>query len=193
MLNFKYLNFLIKCFFVFSIHILNAQSSNCFEINGSNHKLCNLEVLYHSNDTIYCITRKECNEIDYDKKLNATYVTYYEDSTTVFEILSFKNQKNNNNHSVFYSNSSLKSQCNYENGILNGPYISFYENGLIKWAGIYINDSFLGSIYEYWNNGKVAHVSVFTEKNRFRGLSIYYNPNGVSILKEEFDEMWYCD
>lgn len=169
-----------------------GQEKNCNGINGA-ISYCNVEILYEKNDSIYCIINEKCDQAKFDLTKNATWIVYFNDTTSLCEIASFINGKQTKGYTEYYKSGKLKIQGNYENGELNGPYLSLYEDGAIKWSGLFDYGIFVGAQYKYWDNGHVAEISTITETSQFGLLISYFNPAGKQLSEKEFKKLWNCD
>ena len=181
---------LIYTFILFGNWVI-GQEKNCNTINGP-LKYCDIEILSETNDTIKCIMKDNCAMAKYDITKNATWLLYSQDSSSLLEVITYCNGKENKQHTLFYRNGKLKSQSNYEDGNLIGPYITYYENGSIESSGIFSNGHFVGTSFKYWDNGKVAEIRIDTETSYYGKYVTYYDPLGNSITQTEFKQMWYC-
>ena len=186
MKNFQILLFLI-------VHFLNfGQAKNCHSVNVQG-KRCNIQLIKESNDTIYGVVGDDCYITNFDLSKTATWIIYTQDTSHIREIISYCNGLQSNRHVEYYQNGKLKTQCNYENSELTGPYLTFYETGTIRCAGSIIKSHFIGTKFTYWDNGAVAEVEISTENSRYRQFVNYYDPSGNSLNETEFKQMWGCD
>jgi len=162
-----------------------GQKSNHIEINGAIN-YCPVEILNENNDTIRCIIKSNCDEVNFDLTKNATWIVYMNDTTNLFEIASYYNGKQTKTHTEYYKNGILKTQSNYENGELIGPYLSLYQDGRIKWSGLYSNGIFIGSQYKYWDNGQIAEIRILNETHRYGILNVFYDTTGKQISEKKY-------
>jgi hypothetical protein len=187
----------IQFAFIFSILLIatsfvNGQQKDCNTVNIPG-ETCVVQILSKKHDTIIGFVENSCFSLAYDQAINTTWIIYFEDTSTIREIINFKDGKQTKSNFQYFENGAMYCHSAYEKGELIGPYIRYYENGLINYAGIYSKDSFVGTIYKYWDNGKIAEVKIKTDIAYNAKYITHYDAFGNLISEEEFKQLWYCD
>ena len=80
------------------------------------------------------------------------YKSYYPDGSKFCEGF-FENSKKCGKWQVWYQTGEIQYECNYVNGLLNGPNIAFYKNGVKKHFGYYKDGVRSGHWTENYENG----------------------------------------
>lgn len=170
-------------------HIGFGQHKHFNTINGPG-KYCNVKIISESDDTIICILGDDCDFINFDKRKDVTWIVFSADTSTILEIKSFENGKQTKAHTQYFRNGQLKQQSYYLNGQVDGAFLTYNENGKIDWSGMYVDGRFIGTIYTYWDNGRVAEIRISTETSYYGQYCIYYDSEGNSISRLQFEQKW---
>ena len=133
----------------------------------------------------------ECYFLPFDTTILKTQVIYHCDSSTIRQIIAFKEGSIDSTFIEFYKNGHVKVKCNYKEGSREGYYISHYEDGKIKCVGVYKMNKFTGSEFKYWDNGTIAELRSYSNGiPPLFGQSKYFNDAGKEIKENEFLNLW---
>ena len=81
----------ILSFFFILLNLIGfGQEKNCNTVNIPS-KRCEVHIISQNNDTIICITENDCYTLEYDLSKNVTWITCFEDTLNIREIINYKN------------------------------------------------------------------------------------------------------
>lgn len=190
-INYNRIKFLIPVIFFLLGTFVTAQQKNCNTINGGLCTYCIVERPEILSDRITVVIADSCDLLFFVDSINAVWMVYYEDSSTLRQIASFLNGEQHGEHSSYYRNGALRSKNYYIHGSLTGSMLLYYPDGKLQQTGKYAENGFVGTCYKYWDNGTIAEVWMHTG-GYFRGEKSFWDMFGNEIEEKEFKEMWYC-
>ena len=104
-----------------------------------------------------------------------------------FSNIDFEMKNGNGVMKEYYSDTVLKSTCNYKGGKKNGKVVSYYnnKNHSIKYEGEYIDNIKNGEWKTYYENGKEKYVENY-KNGAINGKCKEYNESGKLVFEGEY-------
>jgi antitoxin component YwqK of YwqJK toxin-antitoxin module len=121
-----------------------------------------------------------------DQKPFSGVVKHIDDKGVIKESFFVLNGRLNGQYQKFYASGNLKLVCNYQLGILQGPWISYYENNQISESINYNNGYMQGQRKSFWINGLVKEENEF-KRGILSGISNFYYSDGQLRKTIAFD------
>lgn len=112
--------------------------------------------------------------------LTGPFRKYTKDGTT-WETGFFKNKEHDSLWIEYYSDGSIQSIKNYNQGIKQGEFKEFFKSGRLKYEAVYNSDTIIGEEVNYFESGLIR-----AKGNRKNGEWTTYHPNGEIASIEKF-------
>ncbi len=114
--------------------------------------------------------------------LTGPFRKYTKDGTT-WETGFFKNKEYDSLWIEYYSDGSVETIKNYNQGIKQGEFKEFYKSGKLKYEAVFNSDTIVGEAKNYFESGAIR-----AKGNRRNGEWITYHANGEIASIEKFKD-----
>jgi len=179
--------------FIILTSLLYGQSKNCYSVysKGAPTVKCVIYPLKFIQDTTISFIPKNCNDIRFDSTANGHWKIFSSDSSTLLQIVDFKNAKRHGPNIYYYPNRQVRAKLNYTHDHLTGEEILYSETGKVIEKGFYdAKQSFNGIVTQYWDNGNIASEQIM-KNGWYSGKEKYWDKEGTIITEEAFTKLWY--